>query len=121
MLVIRVPKFQKKNLGKCKIHQANIVARFLRPILNGERFGKTNIKTVITYNSIFLCQITVYLENSRLWNQIWPKERIITNLRNRHCINTIFICGIITSNFCDKSHVIWGIINFLFKFAQKFL
>ena len=37
---------------------------------------------------------------------------MIAIIRNRHCINTIFICGIITSNSCDKFHVVWRIINF---------
>ena len=104
-LVIRVTEFQKTNWGKRKIRHATVVAIFwdncskiLRPNFNGEHFEKLNIKTAITYNSIFLCQITVYLENSRLWNQIWSKKRMITILRKRHCINTMIICGIITSN-----------------------
>ena len=126
--VIRVSEFQKKNLGKQKIGQATIVAIFrdncsktLRPNLNGEHFEKINIKTAVAYDNIFLCQITVYLENSRLWNQIWSKEIMITILRNRRCINTIIICSIIASNSCNKFHVIWRIINFLSKFAQKLL
>ena len=113
---------------KTKIWHATIVAIFwdncsknLRPNLNSEYFEKTNIKTAITYNNIFICQNTVYLENCRLWNQIWPKERMITILRNRHCINAIFIWGIITSSSCHKFHVIWRIINFRSKFAQKLL
>ena len=49
-----------------------------------EHFQKINIKIVIIYNNISLCQITVYLENSRLCDQIRPKERMIKILRNRH-------------------------------------
>ena len=45
----------------------------------------------------------------------------ITSLRNRHCINTMLICDIITSNSCDKFHVIWRIINFRSKFVKKIL
>ena len=44
---------------------------------NDEHFENIKIKTVITYNNISLFQITAYLENSRLWDQIWPKERMI--------------------------------------------
>ena len=75
------------------------------------KFEKINIKTSITYNNILLCQITGYLENSRLWNQIWPKEKMTTILRNRRYINTIIMCGIITSNSYDTFHLIWRIIN----------
>ena len=35
------------------------------------------------------------------------KTGMVTILRNRHYINTIFICGIITLNSCDKFHIIW--------------
>ena len=116
------------DLGKLMIRHETILAIFgdncskiLRPNLNGEHFAKTNTKTAIPYINILLLQTTVYLENCRLWNQTWPKERMITILRNRHCINTIFICTTITSNSCDKFHVIWRIINFRSKFAQKLL
>ena len=71
-------------------------------------------------NHKLLCQIKVYLENFKLRNQILPKERMITILGNRHCINTITKCGIITYS-CNKFHVIWRTINFLSKFAQKLL
>ena len=128
MLVIQVPEFQKTNLGKLMIRHETILAIFgdncskiLRTNLNGEHFAKTNTKTTIPYINILLLQTTVYLENCRLWNQTWPKERMITILRNRHCINTMIICGIITSKSCNKFHVIWRTINFLSKFAQKLL
>ena len=128
VLVIRVSEFQKTSLGKRKIRHATIVAIFwdncrktLRPNLNGEHFENINIKTAVTYNNIFLCQITAYLENSKLWSQIWPKQRMVTILRNRNSINTMFICGIITSNSCDNFRVIWRKINFRSKFAQKLL
>ena len=105
VLVIWALEFQETNSEKLKIRRATILAilwdiycKILRPNLNSEHFEKINIQTAITYNNIFLCQITVYLENFRLWNQIWPKERMITILRNWHSINTIFICGIITSS-----------------------
>ena len=52
--------------------------------LSDEHVEKINIKTVVIYSNMFLCRITVYLENSRLWDQIWPKEVIIKILRNRH-------------------------------------
>ena len=96
VFVIRVPKFQKTNsdhLGKQKIRHVTSVAIFwdkcnkilrqnLPKKLNCEPCEKMNIKTVVIY--ISLCQITVYLENSRLWDQTWPKERITKILRNRH-------------------------------------
>ena len=98
VLVSQVPEFRKMNLWKRKIRHATIVAIFwdncsrtLRPNLNGEHLEKRNIQIAVTYNNMFLCQITVYLENSRLWIEIWPKERMIIFLRNRHCINRIFI------------------------------
>ena len=54
---------QKTSSGKWKIWHATIVAiKILRPNLNDEHFEKINIKTAITYNKIFLCQITVYGE-----------------------------------------------------------
>ena len=90
-----------------------------RPNLNGEHFEKGNLETAVPYNSIFLCQITICLESSRLWNEIWPKERMTTILKNRNCVNTIFICSTTTSNSCGKCHVIWRIINFRSKFWQK--
>ena len=62
VLVIQLPEFQETNSGKRKIRHAAIVAIFwencskiLRPNMNGEHFEKTNIKTTITYNNIFLC------------------------------------------------------------------
>ena len=62
VLIIRLPEFQETNSGKRKIRHATIVAIFwencskiLRPNMNGEHFEKTNIKTTITYNNIFLC------------------------------------------------------------------
>ena len=122
-----VPECQKMNLGKQTIQHAPIVAIFsdkcsktLRPNLNGEHVEKINIKTTATCKNIFPLQITTYSENSTLWNQILPKGRMITILRNRHC-NTIFICSVFTSNSCDKFHVICRIINFQSKFAQKLL
>ena len=129
VLVIRVLEFQKTNSAKWKICNATIAAIFwencskiLRPNLNAKHFEKINVKTAVTYNNIFLRQITVYyLENSNSWNQIWPKERAITILRNWHCINSILIHGIITSNPCDEFHVIWRITNIRSKFAQKLL
>ena len=113
-------RVSENEFRKTKNSASTNCSNLLRPNFNGEHFKKINIKTAITYNNIFLCKITVYLENSRLWNQIWPKERMIKILRNRHCIN-IFRCGIITSNSCDKFHVIWRIINFRSKFTQKLL
>ena len=127
MLVIRVPEFEKTNLGKLKIWHETIIAIFgdncskiLRSNLNSAFLEKINTKAAITYINILLCQITVYLENFRLRNQILPKERMITILRNRHCINTIIICDIITYS-CNKFHVIWRTMNFLSKFAKKLL
>ena len=94
VLVIRVPEFQKTNsghLGKRKIRHATIEARFWDQICPknwvANILKKNPIKTVITYNNICLCQITVYLENSRLWDQIWPKERMMKILWNRHRIH----------------------------------
>ena len=127
MLAIRVPEFEKTNLGKLKIWYETIAAIFggncskiLRSNLNSAFLEKTNTKAAITYINILLCQVTVYLENFRLRNQILPKERMITILRNRHCINTIIICDIITYS-CNKFHVIWRTMNFLSKFAKKLL
>ena len=127
MLVIQVPEFQKTNLGKLMIRHETILAIFgdncskiLRPNLNGEHFEKTNTKTAIPYINILLLQITVYLENSRLRNQTWTKERMITILRNRHCINTIIICGTITSNSCNKFHVIWRTTNFCLNLPKNY-
>ena len=85
--------------------------------LSDEHVEKINIKTVVIYSNIFLCRITVYLENSRLWDQIWPKEEIIKMLRNRH-----WICDQHNvSNSCANFDLIWRIINFGSKFAQKVL
>ena len=69
------------------------------------------------YSYTPLCQITVYLENSRLWDQIWPKERMIKIVRNRHWIHIQHN----TSNSCAKFHLIFRIINFRSKFSQKLL
>ena len=123
VFVIGVPKFQKTNSGsfrKTKNSACNNWSKILRPNLSeklsGEHFEKKSIKTVITYNNIFLCQITVYLENSRLWDQIWPKERMMKILRNRHWIHNQHN----ESNSC-ASHLICRIINFGSKSAQKLL
>ena len=119
MFVIRVPEFQKTNSdhsGKQKIWHATSVAIFwdnfnkiLRQNLsektNGEHCEKMNIKTD---SYIPLCQIKVYLENSRSWDQILPKERRIKILRNRHWIHIQHN----TSNSCAKFHLICRIINF---------
>ena len=87
-LLSEYPNFRRKELRpfrKIKSSACNIAAIFwnncskiLRPNfpekMNGECFEKVNIKTVILYNNISLCQTSVNLENIRLWNQIWPKE-----------------------------------------------
>ena len=85
--------------------------------LSDEHVEKINIKTVVIYSNMFLCRITVYLENSRLWDQIWPKEVIIKILRNRHWIYDQHN----VSNSCANFDLIWRIINFGSKFAQKVL
>ena len=92
----------------------------LRPNLpnksNGEHFEKINIKTVITSNNISLFQTTVHLENSRLWDQIWPRERMIKILRNRHLTHHQYN----TSNSYAKFHLIWRIIGFRSKITQNY-
>ena len=61
--------------------------------------------------------------NYRLFGQfpivekIWPKKRMITILRSRHWIQIQHN----TSNYCAKFHLIWRIINFGSKFAQRLL
>ena len=94
VFVVWVPEFQKMNsghVGKRKIRHAAIEARFWDHICPKNWvvniLQKKPIKTVITCNNICLLQITVYLENSRLCNQIWPKDRTIKILRNRHWIH----------------------------------
>ena len=77
---------------KTKNSAFNNWSKILRPNLSKKFSGddfeeKKPIKTLITYNNICICQITVYLENFRLWNQIWPKETIIKILRNTHWIH----------------------------------
>ena len=69
VLVIQVLKFRKTNSRQPKIWHTKIVANYsdncskiMRPNFNNEHFEKINIKTTITYNKIFLCQITVYGE-----------------------------------------------------------
>ena len=138
VFVIRVPEFQIANsdhLGKRKIRYATIVAIFWDQICPKKWMAneKINIKTVITYNTIFLCQITVYLENSRLREQIWPKERMINIYiyifylhKNIKSIKNIKIKILRhyqhnTSNSCSKFHLIWRIINSGSKLAQKLL
>ena len=103
VFVIRVLEFQKTNsdhLGKRKIRHPTIEAKFWNQVCPKNwvtnLLKKSSIKTVITYNNISSCQITVYLENSRLWDQIWPIERMMKILRNRHWIHNQHI----TSNSC---------------------
>ena len=115
----RVSETNLDNSGKQKIWHAAIVAVFwdncskiLRPNisekLNGEYFEKINIKTVITYGNISIYQISINLENFRLWDQIWPKETMIKILRNKHWIHNQHI----TSKSCSKFHLennqFWG-------------
>ena len=91
-----------------------ILARFrpnLPEKLNDKNCEKINIKTVITYIPIYipnisLSQMSVYLENFRLWDQIWSKEWMMTILRNKHWI--------------QKGHLIWRIINFGTKFPKNY-
>ena len=63
------PTVSENEFRKTKNSACNNCSNPLRPNfpekLNGEHFEEINSKTVITYNNIFLCQITAYLENSR--------------------------------------------------------
>ena len=84
VFIIRVCDFQKTDLDhfrNWKNWHATSVAIFwdsfsktLRPNLAkkmiGEHFEKINIH-------LSLCQVTVYMEYSRLCDQIWPKERMV--------------------------------------------
>ena len=69
----------------------------------------------VSLSHISLCQITVYLENSRLKSK--PKESMIKMLRNRHWIHNQHN----TWNSWAKFYLIWRIINFGSKFTQKLL
>ena len=128
MFVIRVPEFQKTNLdylGKQKIWHATSLAIFwdnfskilrrnLPEKLNDEHFEKINIKTVISY--ILLPNYTLFVELQIVGLNL-AKRKNYKILRNRHWIHNQGN----TSNSCDKSYFIWGIINFGSKFAQKLL
>ena len=124
VFIIRVCDFQKTNsdhFRKRKSCHATSVAIFwdsfskiLRPNLAEKNewwtFWKNNHQ-----NHISLCQIRVYLENFRLWEKIWPKERMMKIWRNRHWIHNQHK----KSNSSAKFYLIWRIINFGYKFAQK--
>ena len=90
-LSARVSENEFGSFKKTKNSACNNWSKILRPNLpeklSGEHFGKNPSKTVITYNNICLCQITVYLENYRLLDRIWPKKRMMKILRNRYWIH----------------------------------
>ena len=66
-----------------------IAARFWDQI-ECRKIEKINIKIVITYNNISLCQISVYFENFRLWDQFWSKEWI-KKLGNFDCFHCFIV------------------------------
>ena len=108
VFAIEVPKFQKTNsdhVVKWKISHATIVAIFW-----------DNCSKILRQNSPKENEWQTFWENSRLWDQIWPTERIIKILRNRHWIFNWHNI----SHSCDKFHVIWSIINFGCRFTQTF-